>query len=116
MKMRALTHEEKLLISAFASKLGVGEREQLIEDMKNATASPATPDGSRIIFDIEGYQRPPYRGQHPLHIEGRMLDGDGVELTVLLHADENGRLFELELIRWDSSDLLRPQWDTLTLQ
>jgi hypothetical protein len=48
--------------------------------------------------------------------EGRMLDSDGTELSVLLHADENGRLLELEFMRWDSSDLLGPNWETLRLE
>lgn len=45
-----------------------------------------------------------------------MLDGDGVDLSVLLYADENGHLLELEFIRWDASDLVGPQWNTLTLR
>lgn len=68
------------------------------------------------MFEIAGYKRPMYRGQHPFGVEGRMLDSDGVEVSVLLHVDENGRLLELELIRWDSKDLLGPRWETLRLQ
>lgn len=45
-----------------------------------------------------------------------MLDRDDVELSVLLYADKNDRLFELEFIRWDSSGLLGPRYETLTLQ
>ncbi|WP_162579839.1 DUF6984 family protein [Variovorax sp. PBS-H4] len=60
--------------------------------------------------------RPPHRGQHPFGVEGRMLDSDGTKLSVLLHADENGRLLELEFIRWDSGDLLGPRWETLSLR
>nr|WP_162574684.1 hypothetical protein [Variovorax sp. PBL-H6] len=104
------------LIANFASRLEERERTQLLEDLEKASATLATPDGSRVMFDIAGYKRPPYRGQHPFGIEGRMLDSDGAELSVLLHADENGRLLELELVRWDSSDLLGPRWETLTLQ
>ncbi len=70
-------------------------------------------DGARVIFEIAGYQRPPYRGQHPFGVEGKMLDSDNTELSVLLYADENGRLLELEFIRWDSNDPLSPQWGTL---
>lgn len=113
--MRPLTHEEKLLITSFASRLGEDERQQLLEDVTKATAASATHDGSRVVFEIAGYERPHYRGQHLFGVEGRMFDKDGTELSVMLHADENGRLLELELIRWDSRDLLGPQWDTLTL-
>ena len=114
--MRPLTNGEKSLIANFASRLGEEERQKLLADMENATATLGTPDGSRVKFDIAGYERPPYRGQHSFGVEGRMLDSDGVELSVVLHADENGRLLELELIRWDSADLLGPRWETLRSQ
>lgn len=116
MNMRPLTDEEKSLIANFANRLGEEERRQLLEDMEKATAKLGTPDGSRVMFDIAGYERPPYRGQHSFGVEGRKSDSDGIELSVLLHADENGRLLELELIRWDSDDLLGPRWETLRLQ
>lgn len=115
MNMRSLTYEERTLVANFASKLDEGQRTQLLEDMKNASAELGTPDGSRVLFAIAGYERPPYLGQHLFPLEGRMLDYDGNELSVLLHADENDRLLELEFIRWDSSDLLGPRWDTLKL-
>jgi hypothetical protein len=114
MIMRSLTNEEKMLISAFAGRLGEGERQQLLEDMGNATAEWVVPDRSRVLFEIAGYERPPYRGQHVL-VEGRMFDSDGAELSVLLHGDENSRLLELEFIRWGSDDLQGPRWDTLKL-
>lgn len=115
MNMRPLTHEERMLIATIASKLGESERTQLLEDLKLTLATRCTPDGSRIGFEILGYERPPYQGQHPFGVEGRMLDGDGAELSVLLHADVNGRLLELEFIRWDSKSILGPCWGTLRL-
>lgn len=111
--MRFLSDSERRLIACFAERLDGDEREQLLKDAAHAMARTATADGSRISFEIAGYQRPPYRGQHSYGAEGRMLDSDNVELSVVLHADENGRLLELELIRWDSSDLIDPQWETL---
>ncbi|MDR6537127.1 hypothetical protein J2739_002900 [Variovorax soli] len=105
-----------MLIVNFANRLEEGERSQLLEDLEKASAAPATPDGSRVMFFIAGYERPQYRGQHPFGVEGRMLDSDGTELSVLLHADENGRLLELEFLRWDSFDLLGPNWKTLRLK
>lgn len=116
MNMRKLTREEELLIADFAGKLDEAERRQLLDDLKNASVSSVARDGSRVMFQIIGYERPRYRGQHPFAVEGRMLDGDGSELTVLLFADENGRLLELELIRWDAGDLLGPRWETLFLR
>jgi hypothetical protein len=112
---RPLTHDERRLIVDIANKLGGMEGTQLLADVENATASPATPDGSRVTFEIAGYVRPKYRGQHPYRVEGLMLDGDGAELSVVLHADENGRLLELEFIRGAEGDLIAPNWNTLKL-
>lgn len=116
MNMRPLTYEERTLIANFASRLKEGQRTQLLEDLENASAELGNPDGSRVQFEIAGYERPPYLGQHLFPVEGKMLDYDGNELSVLLYADENDRLLELEFIRWDSSELLGPCWDTLKLK
>jgi acetyl-CoA acetyltransferase len=115
MNMRPLTREEKTLIANFANRLQEGERRQLLADLEQATAAPMTRDAAIIMFEIAGYQRPPYRGQHPFGVEGKMFDKDGADLTVLLHADKNGRLLELEFIRWGEGDLLGQKWETLTL-
>lgn len=42
-----------------------------------------------------------------------MLDADGAEISVVLYADENGRLLELEYVRWGGGALLDPQVDSL---
>ncbi|MET3109526.1 hypothetical protein AAKU67_004495 [Oxalobacteraceae bacterium GrIS 2.11] len=116
MNMRELSENEKNLISIFAQKLPSEEKEQLLVDTSNAMAKEVTEDGSVVRFEISGYQRPPYRGQHLFRVEGKMLDSDSVELSVLLYADENNRLLELEIIRWDTnSTLINPQWDTLQI-
>lgn len=112
---RSLTDEEKNLIRQISEKLSGSEGGQLLVDLKNASAVPATADNARIQFEISGYERPPYKGQHPYGVEGKMLDEDGAELSVLLHADENGRLFELEFIRWGEGNLINPNWSTLKL-
>jgi hypothetical protein len=83
--------------------------------MEHATAEPVFGDGSRITFTIVGYQRPVYKGQHPFRVEGKVQDQDGSELSVLLHADENGRLLELELVRFDKGEVIAPDWSTLRL-
>jgi hypothetical protein len=113
MNMRKPSDDEIALVKRFAQNLNSAEREQLLLDISCATVTSAVPDGSRIIFEIAGYDRPVYRGQHTFGVEARMLDEDAAELSVLLHADENGRLLELEIIRWDSIDVISPRWDTL---
>lgn len=112
---RSLTIGERELIFMIGERLGGSEGAQLLDDLKNASALPETVDNSRIQFEILGYERPAYDGQHPFGIEGKMFDRDGAELSVLLHADQNERLFELEIIRWDEGTLISPNWSTLKL-
>ena len=112
---RPLTKGERDLIARIGKKLGGGEGAQLLADLENASVLSATGDGARAQFAIAGYDRPPYRGQHPYGVEGKMLDQDGAELSVLLHADENGRLLELEFIRWGEGNLIDPDWGSLRL-
>lgn len=114
--MRPPTEDEKRLITKVAKTLGGAEGAQLLEDLPRTTVASATSDGSRVEFEIAGYTRPVYRGQHPFGIEGKMLDRDGTELSVLLHADENGRLYELEFVRWDGNTAVSPDWRTLRLE
>lgn len=115
MTMRDLTPAERNVIREVARRLPDGERDRLLEDMERATAESQSVDGSRIVFSIAGYVRPPYRGQHPYPVEGKVQDRDGSELSVLLHADENGRLLELEVVRFDEGDVMGPVWGTLRL-
>jgi hypothetical protein len=112
---RPLAGEEQDFIARVAEKLGGRNGSQLLADAKSASAISETADSSRILFEIPGYMRPDYKGQHPYGVEGKMLDQDGVELTLLLHADENGRLLELEFIRWGEGNLINPNWNTLKL-
>jgi hypothetical protein len=115
MIMRNLTSTERELIRKIAERLPSQECETLLCDLSNAIAKNVPGQSGRVQFNIVGYQRPAYRGQHPFPVEGKVKDRDGEELTVLLHADENGRLLELELIRFDASDVLGPDWSTLQL-
>jgi hypothetical protein len=113
--MRSLTTDEKALIRRIAERLPAAQRESLLTDLASAMAEDASPDRGRVAFAINGYERPTYGGQHPFPVEGKVLDRDGAELSVLLHADENGRLLELELVRFDEGDVLKPDWSTLQL-
>jgi hypothetical protein len=110
--MRLLSNEEKFLLGKFADKLDGVEGAQLLSDAERATATTVA-NGARVMFEIAEYQRPSYRGQHSFGVEATMLDSDNEEMTVLLYADENGRLLELEFVRWDSNDIICPQWNTL---
>lgn len=113
---RELSENEKYIITSFAKELPNEIKEQLLADASNALAKEVTLDSSVVTFEISGYQRPSSRGQHQFEVEGTMLDGDSVKLSVLLYADPNNRLLELEIIRWDTNGiLLDPQWNTLNV-
>ncbi|MDM0030446.1 DUF6984 family protein [Variovorax saccharolyticus] len=113
MNMRALSEDEKRLIARIAEKLSPDERAQLLADASNAMIESVVADQSRLMFYISGHQRTSQRGQRLYSAEGIMLDGDSAELEVLLFADSDGRLLELEFVRYDPGDLVGPQWDTL---
>lgn len=113
--MRPSSSVERNLINRFAEKLPGGSRAQLESDLTKATVESVTDDGSRVVFEISGYPRPPYKGQHSFEVEGRVVDADGADITVSLYADENGRLYELELLRWNPGEIIDPGWKTLTL-
>jgi hypothetical protein len=87
----------------------------LLDDLVNASVQEENEDCSRIIFNICGYVRPQYRGQHSYGIEGSLQDMDGTSVSVDLFADENNRLLEMELIRWGNGNLQKPDWATLSL-
>ena len=90
MSLRPPSRQEGDLIAEFSLKLGKVERHQLLADLENASVSASTPDASLIAFEISGYERPKYHGQHLFVVEGKISDSDGADVSVLLHADENG--------------------------
>lgn len=114
--MRKLTSDERRVIQELALRLPTEKRNQLLTDMERATAESVPGNSARILFTIAGYERPSYRGQHPFHVEGTVQDRDGNELSVLLHADENGRLLELEIVRFDKGGIIEPDWNTLRFE
>jgi hypothetical protein len=114
MMPRPLTDIEKSVISQIAARLPEGpRRQQLMADMENATAEPATEDGSRIVFHIRGYQRPKYEGQHSFGVEGKVRDQDGTQISIDLYADQNDRLLELEVLREAPGNIISPDWASI---
>ena len=111
---RALSPLEYDAVRRLVAKLPSEVRDQVMADVASAMVRPDAGDGSRLVFEIPGYERPPYEGQRPYPFEGKLRDDDGADVCVVLHADQNGRLFELELIRWAEGELIRPDWTTFT--
>lgn len=109
---RKLISLELEAIRSLASVLMAPERDQLMHDINQADVEEVTPDGSRIQFHIDGYARPAYRGQHLFASEGTVRDGDGARVDVVLHADENNRVLELELIKWGEAPIVGVDWSS----
>ena len=112
---RPLRDEEIEIIKRIAKMLESTLKNQLLADLKAARAMIAHPDGSIIRFELENYARPSFEGQRPYPFEMKVRDNDGVELDIILFADQNGRLYELEYIRYRDGPVLGPDWTTLKL-
>lgn len=106
--MRKITDLERLLIEGVASRLAPLEASGLTADLERAAVADDAVPGARVVFAIAGYKRPSYQGQHSYPVEIRLSDADGAESTAVLYADENNRLYELEIIRWGEGSPLAP--------
>jgi hypothetical protein len=96
--MRKLDDTELRAVLAMAAVLGPAG-EQVARDATNAQEEAEDEHGAHLIFHIPGYERPAYKGQRDLPVEGRLRDVDGAEIRVLLWEDQNRRVYELELLR-----------------
>lgn len=121
--MRQLTESERVALLALANEVGKdGEREQLLSDLKHCLVEDAPPDGSRVVFHIDGYHRPPYRGQDAFRgkdqfpVEGVVMDADGTEMDVAIYADHNDRLLEFELVKHAIEPIVQPNWHSFRLK
>lgn len=111
---RAVTPTEHMVVSRMVEKLPDQQRVQLLADLKNATVEPLNADGSIIRFEIAGYERAPSIGRHT-SVDGVVKDGDGAHLDIILFTDLNGRLYELEIVRFEAGAIVGPDWTTLQL-
>jgi hypothetical protein len=110
---RALSAAERDFALRVADKLRPAAKQVLLDDLSQAVAVDLAGDSSRVCFRIPDYPRPKYSGQHAYPVEGRLRDADGSLLTAVLYADENDRLLELELIRYEEGPVIRPDWSSL---
>lgn len=120
--MRPLTDLERKAVSALANEVGSDEvRNQLLLDLEHSLVEAVSPDGSRLMFHVRGYERPPHRGQDTFRgkdgfpVEGTMHDADGAEMDVLLFV-VHGRVFELELVKHMGGPVLGPDWNSFRVK
>lgn len=115
-EVRPLTLGERAALVRMADKLPDAEREGFLRDIENCGVSSQTEDDSRLLFELRGYVRPEYKGQHAYPVEGVVKDADGAELTVCVYADHQDRLLELEVIKWGDASIQQPDWDTFEVR
>lgn len=120
--IRKLTDGEYQAVLALAGCVGPDEeREHLLTDIGNCMVEGVNHDDSILRFHIDGYQRPPHRGQDTYRgtdrfpLEGRVTDADGADVDVLLFV-VHGRVYELELVKHSADDLMGPDWATFQLK
>lgn len=121
--MRRLTELEAKALFALANEVGKDdEREQLLSDLGHCFVQEASPDGSRVVFYIDGYHRPPYQGQDSFRgtdhfpVEGMVTDADGIEMDVALYSDQNNRVLEFELVKHAVEQIVSPDWRSFRLK
>jgi uncharacterized protein DUF6984 len=110
--VRPLIAVERKVVGWFAQRVDETQRRDLLADLDKAMAEEIRDEHLTIRFHIDGYTRPPYRFERPLP-SAPVLDADGAKLDVTVSLDENGRLFELQIIRFDPGPVLGPDWSTL---
>jgi hypothetical protein len=113
--VRPLTDVEKRVVRWFAEHVGESQRRSLLSDLDQSSAEEIHDEHLTIRFHIDGYPRPSYRGERPLPVDATVSDADGVRLAVILAADEDERLFELQVLRFEPGPVLGPNWATLGL-
>lgn len=103
-----MTPLERLVLTSLARCLPEQEQAALMADIEAVRVRERTADGAAVMFDIEGYDRPPYKGQRPYSVEGSIEDADGKEIWIIAFTDQNRRLLELEFIRWEEGNIIGP--------
>ena len=93
--------------------MSASRRSELLADVESASVLSRSMDNASITFALSGYVRPPYLGQDTYGFDGKIKDLDGETLEVTLYCDQNGRLLELEFVRWDDNNVIAPLIDTL---
>jgi hypothetical protein len=109
---RPLTEIEKIAVARMAEGLPEQQRFQITSDLLHATAEPLNDDGSLVRFGIEGYC-PPTHTSRNVAVDAFAIDGDGAHLNVILFTDALGRLYELEIVRFEKGKLVGPDWSSL---
>ena len=110
--MRKLTEKETLLVSRMAKELPDSVGAQIIGDLTRENVENINEDGSIIRFQIAGYARAANSDGRVI-VDGVAKDQDGAHLNVILSVDDDDRLYELEIVRFDKGKLIGVDFETL---
>jgi hypothetical protein len=91
---------EKLLDAEFAG------RDEWRSQLDSMTCKQVIEDGTLILRCDAGLPLP--TKYMKLGVEGMCKDADGGDIAVLLHADSNGFLRMLEILKYDGSPVINP--------
>jgi hypothetical protein len=113
--MRTLEPAERVLLDRFANAIdgALGERLRLDSGLAVVVEEHNSPGGRALIFQLEGYERPEYRGQGTYPVDAFVFDADGVRIYLQLFRDQSDRLFELLMNKESMAPVLDPDLTTL---
>lgn len=113
--MVTLTDNAREAVKQIIAALPERRRAALLADLSQADIEDRNGLGSILGFKLPGHAPVHFRGKL-LPVEGAVDDADGEGVEVLLFVDAQGRLSELELVRYATGDLKGPNWTTFRLR
>jgi hypothetical protein len=108
---RLVSAMERELVVRMCEGLPAAQRGKMLADLANASVELLNDDGSILRFELHNYIRSPGAGRR-IAVDGTASDRDGAHLNVILFIDENDRLYELELVRFDEGKVVGPNIET----
>jgi len=111
-----MTESIRLIAEQMADRLDEPYRSNALADLKVATAEEYRDEHLFVRFDIDGYHRPEPTLAMTYPLRASVRDADGAKLSLALIADQNGRLYELEILRFDKGPVLAPDWSTFCFE
>lgn len=112
MPVRPFTNSERDFLEKIVENLPKEEGERVLADLAVARV---VENGDFLEVELGGYVRPDYVGHRNLPVEGRLLDGNGEPVSILVNIDQNKRLLALEFIWWNSDSGTTLNWSTLEI-
>jgi hypothetical protein len=111
--LRPISPVEEQIVHWFAKRVADPQGQSLLWGLDTSTVEEVRDEHLSIMFHLKSYARPPGPIVRPVPVDAMVQDADGAKLAATLFTDENGRLLELEVLRFEPGPVLRPDWATL---